>query len=98
MVSEELVKKAIEALREYNGQILSEARILEILTRKLNITLVDAVLTLNALIKRGNLTRFIPEYVRQMKSEEQKLYARRYWKIKVVEDQRKIYLSENTEK
>jgi len=85
MVSEELIGKAIEALREYNGQILSEARILEILTRKLNITLVDAVLTLNALIKRGNLTRFIPEYVRQMKSEEQKLYMRRYWKIKVVE-------------
>jgi hypothetical protein len=86
MVSEELVGKAIEALREYNGQILSEARILEILTRKLNITLVDAVLTLNALIKRGNLTRYIPEYVRRMKSEEQKLYTRRYWKINVVKE------------
>jgi predicted polyphosphate/ATP-dependent NAD kinase len=96
MVNDELVNKAVEALSEYDGEILSETRILEVLTRKLCITLVDAVLTLNALIKRGNLTRFTPEYVKQMKSEEQKLYMRRYWKIKVVKDQRKIYLSENT--
>jgi len=86
MVNDELVKKAVEALREHDGEILSEARILETLTRKLNITLVDAVLTLNSLIKRGNLTRFTPEYVRQMKSEEQKLYMRRYYKINVVKE------------
>ena len=86
MVNDELVNKAVEALREHDGEILSEARILETLTRKLNITLVDAVLTLNSLIKRGNLTRFTPEYVRQMKSEEQKLYMRRYYKINVVKE------------
>jgi hypothetical protein len=86
MVNDELINKAVEALSEYNGEILSETRILEVLTRKLNITLVDAVLTLNTLIKRGNLTRFTPEYVKQMKSEKQKLYMRRYWKIKVVKE------------